>query len=167
MHDLGDIDLDSRDGDYLDRGNNDADDDVSQSCATEAGGKGIGGSLKERATAVLFRYSNYNYDHLYNEDIDTDENRIEISNSNKRVKVRLGRVNLIPGGPSLPNYDGMTAAEADDAKKRYSTDHQKFREEFCHERLHAAKGGLFDEKDYTRDLTPKLPLMVQVINSHP
>ena len=28
-HDLGNIDLDARDGDYLDRGNDDADDDVS------------------------------------------------------------------------------------------------------------------------------------------
>ena len=69
-HDPGNINLDLRDGDYLDRDNNDTDDDISQSCATEAGGKGIGGNLKERATAVLFQYSDDNYDHLYNEDID-------------------------------------------------------------------------------------------------
>jgi hypothetical protein len=97
LHNLGDIDLDSRDGDYLDCGNDDADDDVSQSCATEAGG------MKERATAVLFQYSNDNYNHLYDEDIDKDEKRIENSDSNKRVTVRFGRVNLIPGGPSPPN----------------------------------------------------------------
>ncbi len=134
-HDLGDIDLDSRDGDYLDCGDDDADADVSQSCATEAGGKGIGGILKERATAVLFQYSDDDYDQLYDEDIDEDEKRIKNSNSNKRVKVGRGRVNIIPGGLSLPNYDGMTAAEADDAKKRYSIDHQKFRDELRRERL--------------------------------
>ena len=67
------------------------------------GGKGIGGNLKERATVVLFQYSDNDYDHLYNEDIDKDEKRIENSDSNKRVTVRFGRVNLIPGGPSPPN----------------------------------------------------------------
>jgi hypothetical protein len=100
-----------------------------QSCATKAGGKGIGGNLKERATVVPFQYSDDNYDHLYDEVIDEDEKRIENSDSNKRVKVGRGRVDLISGGPSPPNYDGMTAAEADNAKKRYSIDLQKFREE--------------------------------------
>ncbi len=165
-HILGNINIDSRDGDYLDRGNNDADDDVSQLCAMEAGGKGIGGNLLERATAVLFQYSDIDYNHLYNEDIDKDKKRIENSDSNKRVKVGHGRVNLIPDRPSLPNYDGMTAAKADDATKRYSIDRQKFREELCRERLRAAKGGLFDEKDYTGDVTPTLRPMAQVINSH-
>ncbi len=32
--------------------------------------------------------------------------------------------------------------------------------------MQAAKGGLFDEKDYTEDLTPTLHPMAQVINSH-
>ena len=100
------------------------------------GGKGIGGNLKERATVVLFQYSDNDYDHLYNEDIDKDEKRIENSDSNKRVKVGCGRVNLIPGGQSSPpNYDGMTAAKADDAKKWYSSDRQKVREELRPERL--------------------------------
>ena len=63
-HDLPDINIDSKDGDYHDRGNNDADDDVSQSSAMEAGGKGTGGNLKERAAAVLFQYSDNNYNHL-------------------------------------------------------------------------------------------------------
>jgi hypothetical protein len=60
----------------------------------------------------------------------------------------------------------MTAVKADDPKKRYSIDRQKFREELCRERLQAAKGGLFDEKDYTGDLTPMLHQMAQGINSH-
>ena len=84
--DLGDINLDLRDGDYLDCDNDDTDDDISQSCSMEAGGKGIGGNLKERATAMLFQYSDDNYAHLYNEDIDKDEKRVGNSNSNKRVK---------------------------------------------------------------------------------
>ena len=55
------------------------------------GVKGIGGNLKERATAVLFQYSDDNYDHLYNEDIDKVEKRVENSDSNKRVKGGCGR----------------------------------------------------------------------------
>ena len=77
-----------------------------------------------------------------------------------------GRVNLIPGGSTLPNCDGMTADKADVTKKRYSIDRQKFRKELRRERLQAAKGGLFDDKDYTGDVTPTLRLMAQVINSH-
>ncbi len=56
----------------------------------EAGGKGTGGKLKERAAAMLFHYSNNNYDHLYDENIDEDEKRIENNDSNKRVKVGCG-----------------------------------------------------------------------------
>ena len=129
------IDVDSKDGDYRASGDDDGDDDGSQSGAKEAGGKGTG-NLKERAPAVLFQqYSDDDYNHLYNEDIDEDEKRIENSDSNKRVKVGRGRVNLIPGGPTPPNCDGMTAAEADEAKKRYSTNRQKFREKLHRERL--------------------------------
>jgi hypothetical protein len=80
--------------------------------------------------------------------------------------VGRGRVNLIPGRPTLPNCDGMTADEADAAKKRYSINRQKFREELRHERLQAAKGGLFDDKDYTGDVTPMLRPMAQVISFH-
>ena len=85
---------------------------------------------------------------LYDEDIYQDEKRIENSDSNKRVKVGRVRVNLIPGGPTPPNCNGMTADKADAAKKRYSIDRQKFREELRRERLQAAKCGLFDNKDY-------------------
>ena len=70
------------------------------------------------------------------------------------------------GGPSPPNYNGMTAAKADDAKKRYSIDCQKSREELCCEKMQAEKGELFDIKDYMGDLTPTLHSMAQVINSH-
>jgi hypothetical protein len=80
--------------------------------------------------------------------------------------VGRGRVNLTPGGPTPPNCDGMTAVKADVAKKRYSIDHQKFREELRCERLQAAKGGLFEDKDYMGDVTPTLRPMAQVINSH-
>ena len=75
-----------------------------------------------------------------------------------------GRVNPIPGGPTPtpPNCDRMTADKADVTKKRYSIDHQKFREKLCRERLRAAKGGLFDDKDYTGGVTPMLHPMVQV-----
>jgi hypothetical protein len=165
-HNLSGINIDSKDRDYRDPGNNDADDDGSQSSAMEAGGKGAGGNLKERADVVLFQYSNNDYDHLYDEDIDKDEKRIKNSNSNKRIKVGRGRVNLIPGGPTPPNCDGMPADKADAAKKRYSIDCQKFREELCCERLRAAKGGSFDDKDYMRDVTSTFCPMAQVINFH-
>jgi len=60
----------------------------------------------------------------------------------------------------------MTAAEADEAKKRYSINRQKFRDKIRCERLRAAKDGLLDNKDYMRDVTPMLSPMVLVINSH-
>ena len=41
MDGLGNIVIDSRDGDYHDHGNVDADDDVSKSLAVEAGGRGL------------------------------------------------------------------------------------------------------------------------------
>ncbi len=77
-----------------------------------------------------------------------------------------GRVNLIPGGPNSPNCDGMTPDKADAAKKTYTIKHQKFREERRRERLQAAKGELFDKKDYTGDVNPTLRPMAQVINFH-
>jgi hypothetical protein len=116
--------------------------------------------------AVLFHYSKDDYSHLYDEDIDEDEKRIVNSDSNKRVKVGLGQVNLIPGGPNPPNCDGMTPDEVDAAKKTYTIERQKFREECRQERLQAAKGELFDKKDYTGDVTPTLLSMAQVINCH-
>jgi hypothetical protein len=56
-HKLSNLDIDSKDGDYHDPSNHEADDDGSQSSAMEAGGKGAGGKLKERAAAMLFHYS--------------------------------------------------------------------------------------------------------------
>ena len=61
----------------------------------------------------------------------------------------------------------MTPDKADAAKKRYSINRQKFREECRRERLQAVKGGLFDDKDYTGDVTPILHPMTQVINFSP
>ncbi len=145
-HKLSNIDIDSKDGDYCDPGNDEGDDDGSQSSAMEAGGKGTGGKLKERAAAVLFRYSGNDYNHLYNEDIDKDVKIIKKSDSNKRVKVGRGRVNLNLGGPNPPNWDGMTPDKADAAKKTYTIKRQKFREERHGERLQAAKGELFGKK---------------------
>ncbi len=86
----------------------------------DLGGKGTGGQLRKRAKAVLFHHSDDNYNHLYNDDIDEDEKRVENSDGNKRVKVGRGQVNLIPGGPNPPNCDGMTPDEAVAAKKTYS-----------------------------------------------
>ena len=60
----------------------------------------------------------------------------------------------------------MTPDEADAAKKMYTIEHQKFREECCRKRLRAAEGELFDEKDYTGNVTPMLRPMAQVINFH-
>ncbi len=50
--------------------------------------------------------------------------------------------------------------------KKYSTNRQKYREKLHRERLWTAKGGLFDDKDYTGDVTPTLRPMALVINSH-
>ena len=161
-HRQSDLDSNSKDGDYRDHGDDEADDDS----AMDLGGKGTGGQLRKRAKAVLFHHSDDDYDHLYDDDIDEDEKRIENSDGNKRVKVGRGRVNLIPGGPNPPNCDGMTPDEAVAAKKAYSIERQKFREDRRRERLRAAKGELFDEKDYTGDVTPTLRPMVQVIDFH-
>jgi hypothetical protein len=116
---------------------------------------------------VLFQYSDDNYDHLYDKDIDKDKKRIENSGSNKRVKVGRGRVNLIiPGGPNPPNCDRMTPDKAVAAKKTCTIERQKFREDRRRERLQAAKGELFDKKDYTGDVTPTLCPMAKVIDFH-
>jgi hypothetical protein len=162
LHKQSNLDNDSKDGDYCDHGDNEADDNS----AMDLGGKGTGGKLRKRATAMLFHYSDNDYNHLYDEDIDEDEKRIENSGSNKRVTVGRGQVNLIPGGPNLPNCSGMTPDKAVAAKKTYTIGRQKFREEHHRERLQAAKGELFDKKDYTGDVTPTLRPMAQVINFH-
>jgi hypothetical protein len=60
----------------------------------------------------------------------------------------------------------MTPDEVDAAKKTYTIERQKFREERHRERLQAVKGGLFHKKDYTGDVTPTLRPMAQVINYH-
>ena len=134
---LGDIDIDSKDGDYKFCGDVNDDDSGSNSPATAAAQKVIGdGNLKDRAkVAMLFQYSDDDYDHLYDDNLNEDEKQIENTDRNKRVKVGRGRENLIPGGLFPPNYEGMTAAEADDAKKRYNIDRQKFRENNRWERL--------------------------------
>ncbi len=60
----------------------------------------------------------------------------------------------------------MTPDKADAARKSYTIECQKFREEHRRERLRAAKGELFGKKDYTGDVTPTLRPMAQVINFH-
>jgi hypothetical protein len=72
-HKQSDLDNDSKDGDYRDHGNDEAD----GNSAMDIGGKGTGGKLRKRAAAVLFQYSDNNYDHLYDKDIEEDEKRIE------------------------------------------------------------------------------------------
>ena len=69
---------------------------------------------------MLFRYSNIDYNHLYNENLDKDEKRIKNSDSNKRIKVGHGQLSLIPDGPNQPNCDGMTPDKVDAAKKTYT-----------------------------------------------
>jgi hypothetical protein len=157
-----DFDNDSKDGDYRDHG----DDEAYDNSAMDLGGKGTGGQLRKRAAAVLFHHSDGNYDHLYEDDIDEDEKRIENSGSNKRVKVGRGLVNLIPGGPNPPNCDEMTPDKAVAAKKTYTFQRQKFREDRRRQRLRAAKGELFDKSDYTGYVTPTLRPMAQVIDFH-
>ena len=106
-HNLSNIDIDSRDGDYHDCGDVDADDDVSKSCVTEAGGKGIGGNLKERATAArLFRYSDNNYDHLYDKDIDKDEKRIENTTVTRGSRYDVGKLISSQVDPPRPTTTG-------------------------------------------------------------
>jgi hypothetical protein len=60
----------------------------------------------------------------------------------------------------------MTPDEALAAKKTYTIEHQNFREDRRRERLRAAKGELFDKKNYTGDVTPTLRPMAQVIDFH-
>ena len=43
----------------------------------------------------------------------------------KRVKVGCHQGNLIAGGPVVPNYDGMSVAEAHEAKQTYLTQRKK------------------------------------------
>ncbi len=85
-HRQSDLDSDSKDGNYRDQGDDEADDNS----AMDLGGKGTGGQLRKRAKAVLFHHSDDDYDHLYDDDIDKDEKRIENSDGNKRVKVGRG-----------------------------------------------------------------------------
>jgi hypothetical protein len=157
-HKQSDLDSDSKDGNYCDHGDDEADDNSAMDLTD--------GQLRKRAKAMLFHHSDDDYDHLYDEDIDEDGKRIENSDSNKRVKVGRGQVNLIPGGPNPPNCDGMTPVKALAAKITYTVEHQKFREDRRCERLQAVKGELFDERDYTGDVTPMLRPMAQVIDFH-
>jgi hypothetical protein len=80
--------------------------------------------------------------------------------------VGRGQVNLIPGGPNPPNCDRMTPDKAVAAKKTYTIQRQKLREDRRRQRLQAAKGELFDKSEYTGDVTPMLHPMVQVIDFH-
>jgi hypothetical protein len=99
MNNLGDADNDSKDGDYKFCG--DVDDSGSNSPATAGVQKAIGGNnLKDRANAaMLFQYSNDDFNNLDDDDLNEDEKQIENANSNKRVTVGRGQVNFIPDGP--------------------------------------------------------------------
>lgn len=44
------------------------------------------------------------------------------------VKVGHHQGNLIAGGPVVPNYDGMSVADANEAKQHYLTERKKFRD---------------------------------------
>ena len=77
----------------------------------------------------------------------------------KRVKVGCHQGNLIAGGPVVPNYDGMSVAEAHKAKQTYLTQRKKFRDRLQRESLQAGKGSAFKDNDYSGDLTPTLRTM--------
>ena len=62
----------------------------------------------------------------------------------------------------MPNYDGMSVAEAHEAKQTYLTQRKKFRDGLRWERLQAGKGSAFVDNDYSGDLTPTLRTMTAV-----
>lgn len=128
---------------------------------------GDGGNVKVRAKVLLFDYLDDDYDNLDGDDINEEEKRIENADSKKRELVgQCCRLNHIKGGPALPEYDGMTAAEADEARINYNQEHKKFRDELRRERLQSTRGDSFDDAEYTGDLTPKLLLMADIHSSH-
>ncbi len=83
------------------------------------------------------------------------------------VKVGHHQGNLIAGGPVVPNYDGMSVADANEAKQHYLTEQKKFRDGIWRERLQSGKGSSFDDNnDYSGNLTTTLCPMMQVMFSH-
>ena len=62
----------------------------------------------------------------------------------------------------MPNYDGMSVAEAHKAKQTYLTQRKKFRDRLQRESLQAGKGSAFKDNDYSGDLTPTLRTMTAV-----
>ena len=77
-----------------------------------------GGNLKDKAEmAMLFEYSDDDYNHLDDDNLNKDKKQIKNTDSKKRVKVGHHQGNAIPGGPVEPNYRGMTAANAYEAIK--------------------------------------------------
>ena len=101
--------------------------------------------------------------HLLNDDdIDEEDRRIEKMASKSRTPTGRRRGNLIPGGPVAPNYNLMSAEEADEARKEYQSLRKNFRDGIRRERLRAKKGSSFDEIDYSGDLTTTLRPMALV-----
>lgn len=129
---------------------------------------GDGGNVKVRAKVLLFDYSDDDYDHLDGEDINKEEKRIE--NADSKMRELVGQcccLNHIKGGPALPEYDGMTAAEADEARLNYNQEHKKFRDELRRkQRLKSTRGNSFEDAEYTGDLTPILCPIASVHSSH-
>ena len=96
--------------------------------------------MKDTAVvAMLFEYSDDNYDHLYDDDINEKEKQIESTDSKKRLKVRCHQGNLIKGGPVEPMYEGVTIVEANEAQS-YLIGCNKFRDGSRWERLQSGKG---------------------------
>ncbi len=122
----------------------------------------IGGGNFLKDTAGLFKYSDDDYNHLNDDNLNKDKRQIENGDSKKRVKTGRHQGNLIAGRPVEPNYAGMSDADAYEAKVNYLNERKKFRDARRRERLQAAKGSSFDEDDYTGDLTPMLHPMTQV-----
>jgi len=127
-------DTNSKDGDYKDRSEDDNDDSESPTMLGEQDNDDdsesptMSGERRSGDFEVgIFEYSDDDYNHLDDDDLNEDERLIENADSKKRVKVGRRRGNLITGGPVVPNYDGMSVADAHEAKQNYLTERKKFR----------------------------------------
>ncbi len=100
---------------------------------SEAGGNNL---LKDStACCGLFKYSDDDYNHLDDDNINKVEMHIENGGIKKRVKTGRRRGNLMVGGPVEPEYEIMSVAEAHDTRIQYLSDRKKFRDDKQRERI--------------------------------
>ena len=89
-----------------------------------------GAGVKDSTCCVLFEYSDNDYNHLDDDDINEEEMRIKNGDIKKRAKTGRHRGNLIVGGLVQPKYDLMSVAEAHEARLQFLSDRKKFRDAF-------------------------------------